>query len=133
MSKLQHNRRLGWREFEIAVAQFLQTLDPASRVIHDLKQPDGDTGHSRQRDVWIETRFGGHIPIKILVSCKRKKAKLSQQDIDAFRGELLSSNAGMGILYSFSGFTKPALEKRNALEFPAAVYISNRHLTFLPF
>jgi len=115
MSKLQHNRRLGWREFEIAVAQFLQTLDPASRVIHDLKQPDGDTGHSRQRDVWIETRFGGHIPIKILVSCKRKKAKLSQQDIDAFRGELLSSNAGMGILYSFSGFTKPALEKAERL------------------
>jgi|TARA_R100000049_G_scaffold4892_1_gene12156 hypothetical protein len=115
MSKLQHNQQPGWREFEIAVAQFLQTLDPASRVIHDLKQPDGDTGHFRQRDVWIETQFGGHIPIKILVSCKRKKAKLSQQDVDAFRGELLSSNAGMGVLYSFSGFTKPALEKADRL------------------
>lgn len=100
-----------WRDFEAAVAMFLAALDPSARVSHDVQLPDADTGAPRQRDVWIETNFGGHIPIKILVSCKRKKAKVDQQDIDAFIGELRSAGAHKGVLYSHSGFTKHALAK----------------------
>ena len=101
--------------FEQAVAAFLQALDPKARVRHDVIKPDIDTGHPRQRDVWIDTSFGGHIPITILVSCKRKKVRLSQQDIDAFIGELRSSGANKGVLYTFAGFTKPAIEKARKL------------------
>lgn len=100
-----------WRDFEAAVAAFLAALDPSSRVSHDVQLPDEDTGAPRQRDVWIETSFGGHVAIRILVSCKRKKAKIDQQDMDAFIGELRSSGAHKGILYSYSGFTSRALEK----------------------
>ncbi|MBI2150580.1 MAG: restriction endonuclease [Acidobacteria bacterium] len=49
--------------------------------------------------------------MKLLISCKRYKRKLNQQDIDAFNGELLSSGAHKGIIYSYSGFGKNAVEK----------------------
>lgn len=100
-----------WQSFELAVAAFLQALDPAAKVEHDRIVPDADTGRPRQRDVWISTSIGGHIPIEILVSCKRRRTKLSQQDMDAFVGEMKSSRAHKGVIYSASGFTGPALEK----------------------
>jgi hypothetical protein len=101
-----------WRSFEQAVAAILQALDPNARVTHDAHTPDLDTGLPRQRDVWIELPvFGGQALVKFLVSCKRKKARLSQQDIDAFWGELNRSGAQVGILYSHGGFSKPALAK----------------------
>ena len=34
--------------------------------------------------------------------------------MDAFIGELLSSGAQKGVIYSFSGFTKPAIDKAQA-------------------
>src|SRR5262249_37432979 len=100
-----------WKQFEQAVSAFLEALDPTASVTHDKQIPDTDTRTPRQRDVWIETSFGGHLRITILVSCKRKKSKLNQQDLDAFIGELQSSGANKGVLYAYSGFTKPALEK----------------------
>jgi len=94
------------------VATFLQALDPTASVQHNLHTPDLDTGLKRQRDVWIEVRvLGGFFVLKLLVSCKRKKAPLSQQDIDAFVGELKSSGANKGVLFSYGGFTQPALKK----------------------
>jgi hypothetical protein len=51
----------------------------------------------------------------MLISCKRKKARMSQQDIDHFSGELFHSGAHMGLLYAHGGFTQPALTKAKAL------------------
>ena len=62
-----------------------------SPAMNDAMIPDKDTGEPRQRDVWIETKVCDHFPLKILVSCKRYKAKLNQQHLDAFIGELRSS------------------------------------------
>lgn len=120
-----------WRDFEAAVATFLAALDPLSRVSHDVQLPDADTGAPRQRDVWIETSFGGHIPIKILVSCKRKKAKVNQQDMDAFIGELQSAGARKGVLYSHSGFTKHALAKAAKQQISCCILYRGRK-TVLP-
>jgi hypothetical protein len=103
------------RQFEIFVADFVAALDPKATVRHDVRLPDRHTGRLRQRDVWVETKLLGHFPAKILISCKDWGRKLSERDIDAFHGELLSSGAHKGIIYSSSGFTKPALEKANAL------------------
>lgn len=100
-----------WKKFEDAVAAFLQALDPSAKVRPDTHTPDRDTGGPRQRDVWIETSYGGHLPINILVSCKRQAARVDQQDMDAFLGEFASSTANVGVLYSYSGFTEPALAK----------------------
>ena len=115
-----------WRAFEEAVAAFVQALSPEAVVTHDIKLPDLHTGRLRQRDVWIETSFAGHFRISILVSCKHKKAKLSQQDIDAFAGELMSSSAQKGVLYASSGFTKGALEKAERLGISCCVLLDNQ-------
>lgn len=105
-----------WREFEEAVAAFATAMDPSATVRHDFKSPDRHTGRPRQRDVWIEAKVCQLFPVSVLVSCKRWKRKLHSGDIDAFHGELLSSHAHVGVVYSYSGFTKPAIEKAKELD-----------------
>jgi hypothetical protein len=100
-----------WRAFEQAVAHFVSALDPSARVEHDARMPDGDTGARRQRDVWVEGKLCGLFPIKVLISCKRYKRVLNESDIDHFLGELASSGAHKGVIYSHSGFNSKALEK----------------------
>lgn len=112
-----------WLKFEEAIATFLAALAPGAKVIHNKSIPDRDTGVPRQRDVWIETSFGGHFAIKILVSCKRLKRKLDSQHIDAFIGELRSSGANKGVIYSMSGFTRPALDKAEKLGISCCVLL----------
>lgn len=100
-----------WVRFEQAVADFASAIDPNAKVTHNLSEADRHTGLPRQRDVWIETTFGGLCPIRMLVSCKAYKRKLNQQDIDAFAGELQSSHANKGVIFSTSGFGAAALAK----------------------
>jgi len=97
--------------FEKAVAVFLQTLDKNARVTHNVSVPDKDTGKLRQRDIWIETVICKQFPIKIYVSCKFKTRKISQQDMDAVIGELLSNCAHKGVIFSKAGFSKEAIDK----------------------
>jgi len=116
-----------WRSFEQAVTAFHQALDPNAKIIHDYRTPDGQTGLPRQRDVWIEMPvFGGLSVLKVLISCKRKKSRMSQQDIDHFSGELIHSGAHMGLLYAHGGFTKPALIKAKALGISCCSLYENR-------
>src|SRR5262245_60861561 len=98
-----------WRQFEKAVARFVAALDPKARVRHDVRPLDKHTRKPRQRDIWVDTSIGGVIPLSILISCKRYKRRLDQQHVDAFHGELLSSGANKGVLYSYSGFTSDAI------------------------
>jgi len=104
-----------WQEFEQAVAKFVSSLDPNSQVRHNVLLPDRHTGRPRQRDVWVDTTVCRILPIQILISCKKWKRKIHQGDMDAFIGELQSSGAHKGVLYSYSGFTVPAVEKGKAL------------------
>ncbi len=103
-----------WEHFEKAVAAFVQALAPNTVVKHSPRLPDKHTGQPRQRDVWIEATVG-MFPVKILISCKRLKRKINEQDMDAFLGELQSSGAHKGVIYAFSGFTAPAITKAKAL------------------
>lgn len=104
-----------WEQFEIAVANFVSALDPNAHVQHDARLPDLHTGLPRQRDVWVETKLLGHFPVRVLISCKREKRRLNQQDVDAFNGEKLSSGAHLGVIYSYSGFGEAAIEKAKRL------------------
>ncbi len=99
------------RDFEEAVLAFVQTLDPQAEVIFDHKVPDRDTGTPRQCDVWIKAKFAGHWPLSILVSCKDHSRKLDVGDIGKFINEVRSTGASTGVIYSKSGFTKPAIRK----------------------
>ena len=104
-----------WKEFEKAVAKFVAALDPNASVKHDIKLPDIHTNTSRQRDVWIEAKVCNHFPVTVFISCKRNNRPLSQQDIDAFNGELISSGAHLGVIYSYTGFSNNAINKAKIL------------------
>jgi len=104
-----------WRSFEKAIAEFVQALDPQAEVKHDVKLPDRHSKRPRQRDVWIKAKLCQHFPVCLLISCKLLKRKINQQDMDAFNGELISSGAHKGVIYSVTGYTKPALEKAKNL------------------
>lgn len=99
-----------WYKFEVAVTEFLAAFDKNATVTHDVSIPDKDTGKPRQRDVWIETKVCG-FKVKIYVSCKNYNKPLDQQDIDAVIGELRSSGANKGVVFSKLGFAEDALLK----------------------
>ncbi|HLO99813.1 MAG TPA: restriction endonuclease, partial [Fimbriimonas sp.] len=98
-------------EFEKAVYEFAKALDPKAEVLFDHKVSDRDTDTLRQCDVWINAKFGGHWPLSILISCKDHSTKLDINDIGTFLEEKRSTGASYGVIYSKSGFTKPAVEK----------------------
>ncbi len=116
-----------WKQFELAVATFLKALNhPKTAVRHDFREADRQTQRPRQRDIWIETQLGGLFTVKILVSCKKLARKLNETDIDHFFGELYGSRAGLGVLYSYSGFNDAALEKAAALNISCCVLLDNQ-------
>ncbi len=103
------------KQFELAVHNFLSTLAPNAKVIFDHKVTDKDTGKKRQIDVWVETLIANHFPLSILISCKDyKTSKINVTHIGTFINEVRSTGASTGILYSKSGFTKPAVTKAAA-------------------
>lgn len=102
------------RKFERDVWNFVKALDPSAKVLFNHKILDKDTGTPRQVDAWISSKYGGHIPISILVSCKNRKRKLDITHIESFASEVRSTRASTGVIYSSSGFTKPAIEKATA-------------------
>lgn len=102
------------KNLRLPVAKFAAAMDPSAVVRHNVLLPDADTGHPRQRDVIIEARLCKIFPVTVLVSCKYWQSKLDEGHVDAFVGELLSSRAHKGVIYSYSGFTQPALAKAAA-------------------
>jgi hypothetical protein len=106
-----YNDSADWEKFEVAVASFIKSLDGNAKVVHDFNQHDKATGLLRQRDVWVEAKVCSHFDVRILVSCKNNRSRrLSRQDMDHFYGELLTSKANKGVIYSFSGFSDNALQ-----------------------
>lgn len=115
-----------WKEFEIAVSEFIKSIGNEARVTHDVRLPDAHTGFPRQRDVWIEWDLGGHFPVKALISCKYYSRQLDQGDIDHFNGEFISSGAQIGIMYSKEGFNNRALDKAKVLNFHCCKLYKNQ-------
>jgi len=99
------------KQFEKDVWAFVKKLDKSAEVLFDCKIPDKDTGSPRQVDAWINAKIGKHFPISILVSCKNHKRKLNITHIESFAAEVRSTKASTGVIYSSSGFTRPALKK----------------------
>lgn len=99
------------KQFETAVYEFVKKLAPDSKVLFDHKVPDRDTGSLRQVDAWVETNIANHYALSILISCKDYARKVNITHIDAFLGEVRSTGASTGIIYSRNGFTKTAIKK----------------------
>jgi hypothetical protein len=115
------------RSFEESVYGFSKTLDPSAEVIFNHTTQDRDTGETRQCDVWINAKVAGHWPISILVSCKDHKRKLHVGDIGTFCDEKRSVGASTGIIYSRSGFTRPAVRKAHANGVACCRLYNNEH------
>jgi hypothetical protein len=115
-----------WKQFEIAVAEFLRALDPNAKVTHDARLPDLHTGRPRQRDVWVEGTLCQLFQIKVLISCKFTADPLNEQDIDAFNGEFIASHANKGVIYARTGFTEGAIEKAKVLSFSCCRLYANQ-------
>jgi hypothetical protein len=101
-------------QFEKDVWAFVKSLDSSAQVLFDHTVLDKDTGTPRQVDAWVNAKFGGHIPISILVSCKQHGRKLNITHIDSFAAEVRATGASTGVIYSSAGFSGPALKKANA-------------------
>ncbi len=97
--------------FEEAVYKHILKMDPNARVMFDHNVPDIHSGEPRQADLWIEMSVPGVGPFKILVSCKDHKKRQGSIAIETMIAQVESYGANYGILYSSSGFTKPALKK----------------------
>lgn len=98
------------REFEKAVYNFVKILDPNAKVFFDHKVK-GIDNNLHQCDCWINTKIFGHYPLSILVSCKDKKESKRNLDItyiNNFRGEIESTGANIGLIYTNTGFSKKA-------------------------
>ncbi|MFO0931216.1 MAG: restriction endonuclease [Planctomycetota bacterium] len=77
--------------------------------------PDRRSGGTREVDVWIETQVAGHLPLTIHGSCKDYGRPLDLGEIDAFQGELDSTGANVGVIYSSRGFSRRAVEKAESI------------------
>jgi len=102
-------------QFERDVWAFVRSLDSSAQVLFNHTVLDRDTGTPRQADAWVNAKFGSHIPISILISCKHHARKLNITHIDSFAAEVKATGASTGVIYSSSGFSGPALKKANAL------------------
>jgi hypothetical protein len=111
------NTRNPWKEFERSVSEFLQRLlgrDPNAIVRYDPPILDRDTKRKQQVDAWIDYKIGGHLPVKMLISCKNHGRKLDIGAIRTFIQERADSGASAGAIYSPNGFSKDAIAKANA-------------------
>jgi len=100
-----------WLDYEKTVYAFVKALDPSLAINHNVFTNDYDTGKPRQRDIIINASIAQIFPVTILISCKDKNRKLSEQDIDAFIGEMRSANVQKGVIFSKKGYSKNAIIK----------------------
>lgn len=56
----------------------------------------------------MEAEIGGHYPISVLVSCKDHGRPISVTHIETLQGEIRSTAATCGVIYSRYGYTKSA-------------------------
>jgi len=117
-------------EFEKAVYDFVKTLDPNAIVHFDHLVPDRDTGKLRQCDVWIDALWNNFLPLSFYISCKDYSRPLDQHKIESFMGEMYSRNATNGVIFSRSGFTKPALEKAKKLGISCCQFFHDEPIYF---
>ena len=101
----KHNAGL---PFEVAVATIQRLLDPNCTVTHDERLIDR-LGHSRQFDVVLRGRLGGHEALGV-IECKDLGRPVGTPEINAFADKAQNVRANMAMIASAKGFTKPALE-----------------------
>lgn len=96
-----------WLLFEQAVAAAERELDPSAVVTHNVLVDGEVSGEKRQIDVFAKGRVA-RAGIDVVIECKRYVRKLGIGKVDELVGKLIDVGAHHGILYAYSGATKPA-------------------------
>ncbi|WP_433466458.1 restriction endonuclease [Spirillospora sp. CA-128828] len=87
-------------------------------LVENVQRVHGQlSGKVRQIDVRATGKLAGS-EILIVVECKRRKTPVGIGVIDEFIGKLLDVRADLGILFSFTGFTEPAIARADAASHP---------------
>jgi hypothetical protein len=95
-------------ELEHVVLHLQRLMGPDASAEHDQKIIDR-VGNERQIDVLIRGKFAGH-PMTGVIECKDHSRKKGLNDIEAFAKKTEHLGAGLRLIVSKKGFTKPALK-----------------------
>ncbi|MEU7712961.1 restriction endonuclease [Micromonospora chalcea] len=99
-----------WQRYEQSVRHFLSDLDPSAQVTHNKKVEGRLSQSKRQVDVWAVGSVVG-VDVVVAIECKRYRRPVTVETIDQFVGKLIDIGAGIGVLYSYSGFTGSAVNR----------------------
>lgn len=99
-----------WQRYELSVRKLLASVDPAADVRHNHRVRGRLSEAQRQIDVWITGIVAG-IHLNVAVECKRHARVVDVGMVDQFIGKLLDVGADRGVLYSYSGFSSPAVTR----------------------
>ena len=92
--------------FEVAAAGIDASVTPNALVLGSI------SGVRRQIDVLVDARWDTGTERRIIFDAKRRKRKLTVQDVDAFVGLMADVRTARGVLVCTSGWTEAA--KRRA-------------------
>jgi hypothetical protein len=99
-----------WQVYEREVKTLLASMDDNATVVHNESIIGRLSGKSRQVDVLAVGMVVGQ-KISIAVECKRYHRSIGIGVVDQFVGKLLDLGVERGVLYSYLGFTGPAVSR----------------------
>ncbi|MBW6432397.1 restriction endonuclease [Actinoplanes hulinensis] len=113
-----------WRRYEESVHDLLKQLDPGAKIVHNEKVRGRLSQTDRQIDVWVVGTVLETIEVHVAIECKRYRRPVSIEVVDQFVGKLLDVGAGIGVLYSYSGFTNSAVARAEAATNPRVLTVA---------
>lgn len=101
-----------FREYENGVADVLASVvGDGGTVRRNVMLPARTGNRRRQIDVLVEGNIFGLTDARLIVDCKRWKARIDVGDVDKFLGMVEDVGADMGILVSAVGASSGAVER----------------------
>ncbi|GGC12557.1 hypothetical protein GCM10011494_34220 [Novosphingobium endophyticum] len=98
-----------WRIYErVAVCFEIDAIGMDVSVTPNARLLGSISGVKRQIDVLVDARWEEGIERRIIYDAKRRKRKVTVQDIEAFEGLMRDVRASRGVLVCASGWTKAA-------------------------
>ena len=98
------------KSFEDLIAWIHMCLAEKARIVPNAKIPDKDSGELRQVDIAIYVTDGPY-QMFIIVEVRDRKRPVGSGYIEEIRGKRNSVDSDTAVIFSKSGFTRPAIQK----------------------
>jgi hypothetical protein len=112
-----------WRKYEQEIQTVLTAMDRNAHVEHNTRIIGRLSHASRQIDVLARGTVVRQ-EITVVAECKRYKRTVGIGTVDQFIGKLLDLGAERGILYSYSGFSKLAVQRAFGASNPSVIVVA---------